>query len=203
MKRGYYMRYRKLLVEFKPFPKRFYRIIIVREDLDLFTLGVVLGSALGAAFEHYFVFKTKNKTYVPENFQILYDESHDYMTNYHLRDLGSSFTYLYDTGDGWEFKVKVYEKIEEIRSRQYSHLIDAKGQGIWEDRISTVLGYLSGELSPDINQDDEEGEYALPWNHHAERLGDFDFTLDIMALSEQLNELVHRNLIELEENNVF
>lgn len=198
-----FMRYRKLKIEFKEFPKHFHRVIKVREDLDLFTLGTVIVTALGGAFEHYFVFSTATDHYVPENFQILYDETHHYMTNYHLLDLGKHFTLIYDTGDGWEFKIKVYDKVEEIRSRKLGFFIDAQGQGIWEDRIGTLIGYLSGELSPDIKEDDEDGEYALPWNHHVEKLADFDFPLDIISLSENFDDEVQMNLQTLEENDVF
>lgn len=197
------MRYRKLLIEFKSFPKRFNRVIKVREDLDLFTLGTTLITALGGAFDHYFVFISKNGTFVPENFRELYDEKMHYMTDYHLTDLGDKFTLIYDTGDSWEFSVKVYDKVENIRSRKYGFFMDGVGQGIWEDNIKTLLGYLNGELNPNISEDDEQGEYALPWNHHVNRLGDFDLTFDIKEKAERFDINVKINLDELEENDMF
>lgn len=49
------MIYTKIRIDFKYGPKeRFYRVILVKEDINLFNLGVGLGLALGAEFEHCF-----------------------------------------------------------------------------------------------------------------------------------------------------
>ena len=51
------MIYTKIRIDFKYGPKeRFYRVILVKEDINLFNLGVGLGLALGAEFEHCIIY---------------------------------------------------------------------------------------------------------------------------------------------------
>jgi hypothetical protein len=197
------MRYRKLTVEMYDFPKRLNRIIKVREDVDLFTLGTILVTVLGGTFEHCFLFETKTRDYVPESFEDLFEEKSEvYMTDYHLGDLGNRFKLIYDTGEGWTFNIKVSTRIYDIKSRKFAFLVSGVGQGIWEDNISTLWAYLDGKFGPETSTFDSDG-YALPWNHAINCLGDFDKPLDIDEINQSLHDDILYSLDQLEENGVF
>lgn len=196
------MRYKTLHIEFMPFPKRLNRIIKVREDLDLFTLGVVLVVALNGQFEYPFVFQTRRRDYLSRYFGQIDEETQVYMTNYHLKDLGSNFIFMYDTADSWIFKVKVIN-IEEIRSRKHGFIIDAVGQGIWENELDLLTRYLKGEVRGDIRQGQEEDKLSHLWERKVRPVSDFDRVLDIQSLNDTFENKIVESLINLEENEVF
>ena len=58
------MKYKKIRVKSMDAPKRFYRVLYVREDLNLFQLGVTILSAFDCQFCHMFMFFDKKNTYV-------------------------------------------------------------------------------------------------------------------------------------------
>ncbi len=196
------MLYKKLTIEFKEHPRRLSRVLLVRSDIDLFSLGVAIVVSLGGMFEHYFLFRNKTHSFLPENFDQC-DDDELFMAHFHLSDLGDQFSFEYDTGDGWDFHVKVSEQSIEKRSRKWAHVIDGVGQGIWEDNIRTLLAYLDGEIAADFSGVDEALGYTLPWNFHNQTVGDFDQPLDIVSLEETFNSDFLDALEQLEESDYF
>ena len=196
------MRYKTLHIEFMPFPKRFNRIIKVREDLDLFTLGVVLVVALNGQFEYPFVFQTRRRDYLSQYFGQIDEETQVYMTNYHLQDLGKQFIFMYDTADSWLFKVNV-TATEEIRSRKHAFFIDGTGEGIWENELDLLIRYLSGDIRGDIRQGHEAKKPSHLWERKVRPVSDFDRVLDIQSLNDTFENKIVESLINLEENEVF
>lgn len=199
------MRYRELKVEFEANKERLYRILYVREDLDLYTLGVAILVSLGATFEHAFYFEDRNRHFDPEIFEDLFNDD-EYMTDYHLKDLkldsDGTFKLIYDSGDYWCFVVTVSDKPTIIQSRKYAILKDAKGQGIWEDRITSLYNYLEGKISKTAQEDESEGLY-LPWNFNNKTFGDFDKKINIDKVNKKLNDEIYFALKELEKNGCF
>lgn len=197
------MLYKKIKVSFKEFPTRLNRIMYVRADIDLFTFGVSILTTLEAAFEHYFYFQDQRRHYYPENFEDLFMETDVYMTNFKLTDLSKKFILVYDSGEGWEFEVKVSAKPTELRSRQFVHLIEGEGLGLWEDNIHSLSAYLNGEIAADETENNEEKGHYLPWNIPMVKYGDFDQALDINEINETIQNEIELNLSELEENDYF
>ena len=186
------MIYRKLKVSLKEAKDRFYRLLLVREDIDLETLGVVLVTALGGEFEHMFLFHKGRKSYVDESWKDGFND--EVMKDTKLLDLGENFVFEYDTGDGWEFDCRLYKKAEMIDSDAYAFALDGRGQGIWEDHKWILMRYLSGELGPDIREEDEDRGIFFPWNYEIEKLSDFDECYDLEEQKEYLNEMIEGNL---------
>ncbi len=177
------MKYRKIKVSFKEYPNRFNRVLYVRENISLQELGCVLVAALGGAFEHYFLFENKRISYVPSVFLEDYVLGNEVdMKDYKMLDLSDTFRFTYDTGDGWEFNIKVYKKEYEINDEDYEDslgiIISAVGQGIWEDNIYALYSYLEGKIKNLNKQDEEEGIY-FPWNHHIDSFSQFDDEVDL------------------------
>ena len=183
------MKYRKVDIEFVQHPTRFYRQLLVRDGVNLVHVGSILCDALGATFEHNFLFHKDNVDYVPEVF--LKDGEVDGfvpMKNYTLNDLGETFTFEYDTKSGWEFNCRVYKKVDEIGGSQAGYILDGKGQGIWENNIYSLLMYLEGKIKDDTKESEEEGLH-FPWNFPNERYSDFD-KYNLEQDKERLSETV-------------
>ena len=177
-------------MDFRGCKERFNRTILVREDVNLIELGCIMCTAIHASFEHLFLFHKKRIDYVPEVFlEDMYLDEWLPMNRYKLEDLGDSFVFEYDTGDGWEFNCKVYKKEIEKQGKQYAYLLDGKGQGIWEDNIASLWAYLDGEIDPDSNLEDEENGYYLPWNFDNEKYSDFDI-FDLEDEQESFESMV-------------
>jgi len=207
------MIYTKIRVDFKYGPKgRFYRVILVKEDINLFNLGVGLGLALGAEFEHCFLITERNinEEYVMAVFMEDPMPSYRYLANYTLNDLDDEFCYEYDTGDGWDFICKKYKRKVELDSKNDIIVLEGAGQGIWEDNIRSLYALFSGEINPLEDHENEDKGIYFPWNFEIEKFGDFDMPLDIEVLNQNINmhykRLVNRFLKEeknfIKKNNI-
>ncbi len=173
------MEYTRIRASFCEHKDRFYRVLLVRNDISLMELGFVLGTAFHASFEHLFLFESNDICYVPKEFMTFPSTSYRGMDAYCMKDLESPFRYVYDAGDNWDFEVRILPDPEEIDSNDLAFLVDGRGQGIWEDRSVTVRALLDGKVSPDLSQDDEEHGILFPWNFRVERLGDFEKPLNL------------------------
>ncbi len=197
------MIYTKIRMDFKYGPKnRFYRIVLVKGNPDLFELGICLGLAVGATYEHCFLITTKESSYVMAPFMEDPLDGYKYLRKYHLSDLPDHFDYEYDTGDGWDFACKRYKETVELKNtRQKIIVLEGKGQGIWEDDIGSLYALFEGEIDPELSNEDEEKGIYKPWNYEIDKFGDFDLPLDIEALNEELKDAakIHRQIL-LQEN---
>jgi len=185
------MTYTKIRLDFKYGPKgRFYRVILVKDNPSLFKLGVAFGTVLGATFEHCFLFRCKDYVeYVMACFMEMPLRGYKYLGFYHLSDLPDSFSYEYDTGDGWDFTCKKYKKTVELKSKEDIILLEGKGQGIWEDNICSLYALFNNEISPDFSGEDEEKGIYKPWNCVVAKYGDFDLPLNIEDENDSLSSL--------------
>ena len=200
------MKYTKIKVAFKEFPKRFYREMYVRSDLSLFKLGVCICCSLGAEFEHYFLFEDAERQYIPRDFEELWGNN-VFMTKYNFKDIvldkKNRFTLTYDTGEDYEFVITVLEKDVDLKRRKPAIILKGSGDRIWEDNISTLYAYLSGKLDGDMSESDEENGIYMPWNvYEGYKLKDFDRPFDVKADDYLIGEQVEYTIDELEENGV-
>ena len=175
------MRYKKIRLDFKYCERgRFFRTILVEENINLVKLGCAIVAAFNGTFEHFFTFDKGRTQYAPRSFGQWGTYGMQFMEDYTLEVLGDSFTFTYDMGDNWEFKAKVYKKVYELDNEDEEvMLIDGAGQGIWEDNIYSLVEYLDGNISPDSSENDEEEGIFLPWNFENETFGDFDTAFDL------------------------
>ena len=176
------MEYLKLKVKFKPYPKRFYRTLLVRPDINLVDLGCILVTALEGTFEHCFLFETRDFSYEPIMFLTEYvNIKSRLMDDYTINDLGEKFSFVYDTGCNYEFDCSVMKKRVEVSDEESAYLIDGAGQGIWEDYIGELYDYLDGKIDPSSQGD---VEHQLPWNFDNDCFGDFDTAFNLEEAKE-------------------
>ena len=184
------MEYTKIRLDFKYAEKgRFYRTVLVRSDLDLKSIGTAFVYALGGTLEHCFLYRSKGVSYFPyewiEDFYNIenclpYEEAS-------LDDLSDTFSFEYDTGDGWDFVCKKYKRKVNLDSERVIIVLEGAGMGIWEDNIGTLYTYLEGEIDKDYDGEDEERGIYKPWNFDIDKYSEFDNPLDIEALNEELD----------------
>ncbi len=186
------VKYIKIRADFKYADKgRFYRTFLVKEDVNLGELGEFIVEIFGGTLEHYFLYRLKDRHYVPSEWM---DDS--LMSNFikyepfkekSILDLPDEFEFAYDTGDGWDFKCKKYKKpiIKEVDESDISFgfVLEGKGMGIWEDNIYSLYAYLNGEIDKDFNKEDEEKGIYKPWNFDIDKYSEFDNPLDINELN--------------------
>ena len=200
------MKYTKIKVAFKEFPKRFYREMYVRSDLSLFKLGVCICCSLGAEFEHYFLFEDAERQYIPRDFEELWG-NYVFMTKYNFKDIvldkKNRFTLTYDTGEDYEFVITVLESDVEFKRRKPVIILKGAGDRIWEDNISTLYAYLSGQLEGNVSESDEENGFYMPWNvYEGYQLKDFDRTFDAKAADYLIAGEVEITIEQLEDYGV-
>nr|MCR5097183.1 plasmid pRiA4b ORF-3 family protein [Erysipelotrichaceae bacterium] len=170
--------------------------VLVRNDTSLYELGVILGTALGAEFEHMFLFRSGKRSFCDPTW---IDRKSDYSYfNKSLKDLGKKFTFIYDTGDDWEFEGSVKEEDIEMNAKDIAFLIEGNGQGIWEDNKYNLMRYLDGEIDLDTDEEDEKRGIYFPWNYEIEKFSDFDTNYDLIAEQEDFSDIVEDNLVELD-----
>lgn len=174
------MKYKKIRLNFKRCQdNRFYRTLLVKEDLNLFNLGCAIVTAFGGSFEHHFLFRTNDVNYCPKVYiNSLNGIVNVLMDKYCVNDLNDRFSFIYDFDSHWIFDGEVLEEVE-LEQKKEVILLDGKGQGIWEDRIKTLYAYFEGKLDPDSLDEDEENKFFKPWNKKLTKFGDFDTAFDL------------------------
>ena len=85
------MEYTRIRASFCEHKDRFYRVLLVRNDISLMELGFVLGTAFHASFEHLFLFESNDICYVPKEFMTFPSTSYRGMDAYCMKDLESPF----------------------------------------------------------------------------------------------------------------
>lgn len=203
------MKYKKIKVRSMDAPKRFYRILYVREDLNLFQLGVTILSAFDCQFCHMFMFFDKTNTYVdkscideiPSKFEFddEFTRDKDY-EEYKISDLelgaNNTFKLCYDTGENWEFEIKIYKAEKDLCETFFGKLIEGTGASIWEDNHYLFWKFLNG--GSDALSDEEKAFLFEMLNINVEKFADF---IDIEKLNENVEnaESMCEHLLDMRE----
>lgn len=190
------MKYRLIKVYSTICPDRFYRLMYVREDLNLQEAGVFILYSLGAAFEHMFLYEAKGITYVDETWlEDALDEHQvqDYtevtIENASYNDDGT-LNLVYDTGEYWEFVIQKTCIEKEIDDEIAGWCLEMAGYPIWEDHISAFSSYI------ETGEADFE-RYGYPWNvrYPNHDLKCFDKTLRVSAHNKNLAKIDIKTLV--------
>lgn len=178
------MIYTQIKITYSRYPKRLYRILAIKGDPNLLVLGGIIARSFGAWFEHGYLFQVKDTSYIFDSWlEDFPDEKALPISKYSLSDLPSKFSFLYDTGEGWEFtcqKIKngqIYHD-ETSEDAPLAFLIEGKGQGIFENDRWTFERYMEGEIDPELDEDDEDNGIYLPMNLEFDKFGDFESPLN-------------------------
>lgn len=189
------MHYKKIRVKSLDAPKRFYRLLYVREDLNLFELGVTILLAVDCGFGHMFTLEDQKYVYVDESWvndtPYLFDlllsipKDRDY-EKYKISDLvldaNNTFKICYDSGDNWEFEIKIYKVEKDLPGEAFAHLIEGAGASIWEDNRQLFLRFI--DSGSDALSAEEKDFLSEMVNADVET---FDDPLDIDSLNDNID----------------
>ena len=180
------MKYTKILIEYPDYPDKFSRTILVKGNPDLFKLATFYAYILNTELYHCYYFETEKIEYVMAPFM----ESrglkwYKYLSKYNLSDLPNNFKFIYDTGENYEFNSTILGVVDYPSLCSFV-LLDAKGQGIWEDDHHSLYALLSGKIDPNESKDTDDCH--LPWNFDNETFGDFFKEIDVDKINETLGK---------------
>lgn len=188
------MTYKRLKISFKHCEEnRFYRTMLVDENINLVDLGCGILAAFSATLESWFSYESDDIRYMP-NIELIdsYDE-HPHLLNYYsISDLANEFEFLYGE---WEFDCSIDNEAIELDNDNNIMLVDGKGQGIWENNITVLLEYLKGNIKPDDIENTSKG-YFYPWNVEVSKFGDFDTAFNLELENGIFNE-IYNSLLAL------
>lgn len=202
------MEYTKIKVTSKDNAKRFFRVLCVKGNPNLNELGALIGLSINCWFEHGYMFYKNRQDYIPGIWSEdrYYDEEVRVLDDFNLSDLEDHFTYVYDTGENWEFDCKVLKTKYNYEAKYDDYplamVIEGKGQGIFENDHTTFWRYLDGEIDPESSEEDDELMQYLPMNLDFEKYGDFDNPLDLedmMYYEEDIEDIVEEMRGDYEE----
>ena len=125
------MKYKKIRLNFKKCQdNRFYRTLLVKEDLNLFNLGCAIVTAFGGSFEHHFLFRTNDVNYCPKVYiNSLNGTTNVLMDKYMVSNLSNKFTFLYDMKSTTEYEANMFaadflvddETIEDFAEQDFDY----------------------------------------------------------------------------------
>lgn len=193
------MKYKKIKVSSTDAPKRFYRILYVREDLNLFQLGVTILSAFDCQFCHMFMFFDKKNTYVDKSWMDEFSNDKNY-EEYKISDLelsaNNTFKLCYDTGDDWEFEIKIYKAEKDLCENSFGKLVEGAGESIWEDNHYLFWKFLKG--GSDALSDEDKAFLLEMLDINIEQ---FDDAIDMEYLNENVEdaESMCEHLLDMRE----
>ena len=196
--------YIKIRADFKYAQKgRFYRTFLVQDDINLGVLGDLIVNIFGGTLEHFFLYRLEDTTLIPSSWLEEWNSlggrrKYDIFKNKTIKDLPEKFIFEYDTGDGWDFDCKIYKmsvtkELSNDEDIPTGFVLDGKGQGIWEDNISTLYAYLNGEIDKDFDGEDEQKGFYKPWNFDIKKYSEFDNPIDIEELNDKAMYLFSNN----------
>lgn len=168
------MKFIKIRASWDEYLDRLNRTLLIREDLSLYELGVILCKLFKTKFEHMFLFEGDNCVYEDETWVMdSLRRAYDYKEKKALDVLldNKKLEFIYDTGEYYRFLVKkISKQIFEYPIKCDALLLEATGDGIFEDNISGLMDLMEGEI--DENSLVSFGE-DLPEDYH------FDVSFDI------------------------
>lgn len=198
------MLYKKISIACAGAEDRLNRVLQVRSDVDLLTLGYIILASFNADFTSPYVIEDGDLWYVFDN--ILADNSYlsyrdskqqiSTLSDHHLNDLSNSFSVKYfcrnftfsgnKYDDPWEFNCTVDKKEIRLASDLYAIMLDGKGMGLWEDQKNAYFNYLKGKIDPDADFDVKDA--WIPENLDIETYGETDSLFDLEIAKEDFED---------------
>ena len=169
------MEFIKIKVSWKDYPENLYRIILVKKDITLEELSYSLCLLLKTRFEHLSLFRCGEDIYIDE------DSAEEYewisFNNVKLIDMLDKYkqiSFEYDTGEGYSFLVKRCSKyFYEYPFKTDAILVEAKGDGIFEDNISGLYSIMENE---EFDENEERiGTFGEPLPKDYNFFQEFDY----------------------------
>lgn len=180
------MNYLELTLCWDKAPQKLNRTLLVRSDLDIYTIAVAILTTLRAGFAHPFYFV---------NGDDVIELTKEKTKRLPVDKLGQTFNLVYKTKEAYTFNVSLNRELISLSSRRYAFLKEANGIGLFEENIESLLSLVK-EDSLEVNETKK-----VPWNltFLLPSLNDFAKPLNIVLLDQQLQNDIKASLLQLEE----
>lgn len=188
------MLYRKITIACKGAEKRLNRVLQVRTDVDVLTLGYIILSSLEAEFTSPYAIEAQDACYVfdsaLEQDYMPYTGTKEWrsLRDYHFTDLTSQFCVKYFDNEEpdmeWEFECKADKKTSRLASDLYAFLMDGTGMGLWEEQKKNYFDYLAGKIDPNDAYAYTDNDVWIPSNLNIETFGETDSAFDLEIAKE-------------------
>lgn len=171
------MKFVLVTVKWKDNMSIFYRKMWVREDISLVKFGYQFTKLIKAKFSHMFFFKTidEKKYYVDELWLNQQKNAEDYSKFNLLDELDKyqKIIYEYDSNQDYEFVIEADRNQNfDIPLMTDVLLIEAEGDGIFEDNIQGLRDFLNGQVSEKTLYSSGE---KLSKNYSFKTIFDYDY----------------------------
>ncbi len=145
------MKYKKIKIQWEKNPNFLNRTLLVRNDVDLFTLGVIVLESMCASFDDEFAIKDHKHLYalLPEHAEFIFPDENSKYKNIEdsgLKDLSNQFQLIYsDFEEPYVFDCEILEE-QNKEGNQYAYLIDGKCRCLFDDNSKLLDQYAKGKV---------------------------------------------------------
>lgn len=144
------MKYKKIKIQWEKNPNFLNRTLLVRNDVDLFTLGIIILESMYAEYQKEFYILDRQTLYAfePGYTEQIFDDQFKYklIEDYGLKDLPDQFQFIYDDFDEeYIFDCEILEE-QKKDSKQYAYLIDGKCKCLFDNNSVLLDEYAKGKI---------------------------------------------------------
>lgn len=144
------MKYKKIKIQWEKNPNFLNRTLLVRNDVDLFTLGIIILESMYAEYqkEFYILDQQTLYTFEPGYAEQIFDDQFKYklIEDCGLKDLPNQFQFIYDDfDDEYIFDCEILEE-QKKDSKQYAYLIDGKCKCLFDNNSVLLDEYAKGKI---------------------------------------------------------
>lgn len=190
------MLYRKLTIVCEGAEERLNRVLQVRSDIDIMTLGYIILDSLCAEFDFPYTIEDDETCYVPDD--VLFNNQIDIgetkmlssLKDTPISKLPDSFCLKYFDSPSkkncWKFNCTFGKGTAKRASDAYACMLDGKGMGLWEEEKDAYFNYLNGMIDPELDCDTEDA--WVPDNLDIETYGETDSAFDLETAKEDFED---------------
>lgn len=191
------MKYKKIKIQWEKNPNFLNRTLLVRNDVDLFTLGVIVLESMSAFFDNEFAIKDHKLLYalLPEHAELIFQDENSQYKNIEdsgLKDLSKQFQLIYsDFEEPYVFDCEILEE-QNKEGNQYAYLIDGKCRCLFDDNSILLDQYVNGKVKKSSTFIDLMDKTSFPPSNitftHLKEIEDFNLEFEQEMFHEQMDE---------------
>ncbi len=191
------MKYKKITIRWQKHPDFLNRTLLVRNDVDLFTLGIIILDSMNTFFDDEFAILDQNNLYalLPEHAQYIFNDlpgEYKNIEDFGLKDLSNQFQLIYsDMEEDYVFDCQIFEE-QTKDNKQYAYLIDGKCRCLFEDNSKLLDKYAKGKVKKSSSFMDliEKTDFP-PTNisfNQLKEIEDFNLEFEQEVFHDKMNE---------------
>lgn len=199
------MKYTEIIVKCENAEDRLNRKLLIRNDVDLLTMGYIILNTFNACMDKAFIIQGTDSHYtyhysfmdftkIPD---LLGEEKE--LEEFGMSDIEDTFCISYPNlldDTLWNLNCEIINRNVTHSGKQYYYIEEAVGLGIWEDAIQTYFLYINGGLKGNMKVTSlDERDLDFPDNLNIKYLKDTD-NFDVNNFIKSFNSEDSEDLID-------